>query len=73
MSLFRTQLLTALLTLALGAGIVASWLHFRPLEIPRFLEVLQWPVHRDAEPGNIWLRNMLRETAAHLPLPTRAD
>ena len=44
-----------------------------PLEIPRFLEVLQWPVHRDAEPGNIWLRNMLRETAAHLPLPTRTD
>ena len=39
MSPFRTALLTGALTLVLGAGIVASWLHFRPLEIPRFARV----------------------------------
>mgnify|MGYP000902696317 CR=1 FL=1 len=39
MSHFRSQLLTALLALVLGACIVASWLHFRPLEIPRFARV----------------------------------
>jgi hypothetical protein len=39
MSPFRTALLTGALTLLLGAGIVASWLHFRPLEIPRFARV----------------------------------
>jgi hypothetical protein len=39
MSPFRTALLTGALTLVLGAGLVASWLHFRPLEIPRFARV----------------------------------
>jgi hypothetical protein len=39
MNPFRTALLTGALTLLLGAGIVASWLHFRPLEIPRFARV----------------------------------
>jgi LysR family transcriptional regulator, nod-box dependent transcriptional activator len=35
-----------------------------PIEIPSFKEVLQWPVQRDAEPGNVWLRKVLQETAA---------
>jgi DNA-binding transcriptional LysR family regulator len=35
-----------------------------PIEIPGFKEVLQWPVQRDAEPGNMWLRKVLQETAA---------
>jgi hypothetical protein len=39
MNPFRTALFTGALTLLLGAGIVASWLHFRPLEIPRFARV----------------------------------
>ena len=39
MNPFRTALLTGALTLLLGASIVASWLHFRPLEIPRFARV----------------------------------
>ncbi|MFH1872639.1 MAG: hypothetical protein ABIK82_12490 [Pseudomonadota bacterium] len=39
MSLLKTQFLTAVVTLALGACIAASWLHFRPLEIPRFARI----------------------------------
>lgn len=39
MTLFKTQFLTGVLTLALGTGLAASWLHFRPLEIPRFARV----------------------------------
>jgi hypothetical protein len=35
-----------------------------PIEIPSFKEVLQWPVQRDTEPGSVWLRKVLRETAA---------
>jgi LysR family nod box-dependent transcriptional activator len=35
-----------------------------PIEIPGFKEVLQWPVQRDAEPGSMWLRKVLQETAA---------
>jgi LysR family nod box-dependent transcriptional activator len=35
-----------------------------PTEIPAFREVLQWPLHRDADPGTIWLRELMRETAA---------
>jgi DNA-binding transcriptional LysR family regulator len=34
-----------------------------PVEIPSFKEVLQWPVQRDAEPGSIWMRQVLQETA----------
>lgn len=34
-----------------------------PTEIPAFREVLQWPLHRDADPGTIWLRELMRETA----------
>ena len=39
MSLLKTQMLTAFITLLLGAGIAVAWLHFRPLEIPRFARV----------------------------------
>ncbi|CAB1369087.1 hypothetical protein [Denitratisoma oestradiolicum] len=39
MSLLKTQFLTGVVTLALGACIAASWLHFRPLEIPRFARI----------------------------------
>jgi DNA-binding transcriptional LysR family regulator len=35
-----------------------------PIEIPSFKEVLQWPVQRDAEPGSIWMRKVLQDTAA---------
>ena len=34
-----------------------------PIEIPSFKEVLQWPVQRDAEPGSVWMRRVLQETA----------
>ncbi len=39
MRLLKTQMLTVFITLSLGAGIAAAWLHFRPLEIPRFARV----------------------------------
>lgn len=39
MSLLKTQMFTGLITLMLGACIAASWLHFHPLEIPRFARV----------------------------------
>jgi hypothetical protein len=39
MNLLKTQMLTGLITLMLGACIAASWLHFHPLEIPRFARV----------------------------------
>ncbi len=39
MSPLKSQILTVVVTLMLGAGIAASWLHFRPLEIPRFARV----------------------------------
>jgi hypothetical protein len=39
MSPLKTQTLTVIVTLMLGACIVALWLHFRPLEIPRFARV----------------------------------
>ena len=39
MSLSKTQLITGVVTLMLGAGIAASWLNFWPLEIPRFARV----------------------------------
>lgn len=39
MSPLKTHILTSVVTLMLGACIAASWLHFRPLEIPRFARV----------------------------------
>ena len=39
MNLLKTQMITGVVTLMLGACIVASWLHFRPLGIPRFARV----------------------------------
>ena len=39
MSLLKTQMLTVVITLLLGGCIAAAWLHFRPLEIPRFARV----------------------------------
>jgi hypothetical protein len=39
MNLLKTQMITGVVTLMLGACIAASWLHFRPLEIPRFARV----------------------------------
>ena len=39
MNLLKTQMFTGLITLMLGACIAASWLHFYPLEIPRFARV----------------------------------
>ncbi len=35
-----------------------------PIEIPAFTDVLQWPVQRDAEPGSMWMRKVLQETAS---------
>ena len=39
MSPLKAQILTVVVTLMLGAGIAASWLHFHPLEITRFAKV----------------------------------
>lgn len=39
MSLLKTQVLTVVVTLMLGASLAAAWQHFRPLEIPRFARV----------------------------------
>ena len=44
MNFFKTQMLTVVVTLILGAGIAASWLHFRPVEIPRFAKVDIGPI-----------------------------
>jgi LysR family nod box-dependent transcriptional activator len=38
-----------------------------PIAIPSFREVLQWPVQRDAEPGSVWMRGVLQETAGAGP------
>lgn len=39
-------------------------------ETPRLAEVLQWHPYRDADPGNLWLRELIRNVAARLsPLP----
>ena len=37
-----------------------------PVEIPAFQEVLQWPVHRDADPGTVWLRELMNDVAGSL-------
>lgn len=39
MNFLKTQMFTVVVTLILGTGIAASWLHFRSLEIPRFARV----------------------------------
>ncbi len=39
MSILRTQIITVVVTLTLGVGMAAAWLHLRPLEIPRFARV----------------------------------
>jgi len=38
-----------------------------PVEFPKLVEVLQWNVHRDADPANCWFRAQLREHSAKLP------
>jgi hypothetical protein len=39
MGTLKTHIHTSVVTLMLGACIAALWLHFRPLEIPRFARV----------------------------------
>ncbi len=39
MSILKAQILTAIVTLTLGAFLAAAWMHFSPLEIPRFARV----------------------------------
>jgi LysR family transcriptional regulator, nod-box dependent transcriptional activator len=45
----------------------AVWLPLRllplPIALPRMTEMLQWPAHHTGEPGSIWLRTIIRETA----------
>jgi LysR family nod box-dependent transcriptional activator len=38
-----------------------------PLPIPGFAEMLQWHKHHERDPGLVWLRSFLKETAAALP------
>jgi DNA-binding transcriptional LysR family regulator len=38
-----------------------------PLQLPRLIEVLQWPSHRDVEPAHRWLRDQIRAATARLP------
>jgi DNA-binding transcriptional LysR family regulator len=38
-----------------------------PLELPRFVGMLQWPAHRAADPANRWLRERIRTVAQRLP------
>ena len=40
-----------------------------PLELPKLVEVMQWHIHRDQDPANQWLRNVLVEHAATLAAP----
>lgn len=37
-------------------------------ELPKLVEILQWNVHRDPDPAIRWLRTVLKEQAAKLPL-----
>jgi DNA-binding transcriptional LysR family regulator len=37
-----------------------------PIEISGMVETMQWPAHHTHEPGSLWLRNLLQETAEHL-------
>jgi DNA-binding transcriptional LysR family regulator len=40
-----------------------------PLVIPSFTELLQWHKHHERDPGLVWLRSFLKETAAALAPP----
>lgn len=52
------------------ARLAADYLPLRllplPIELPRMIEMLQWPAHHREEPGSIWLRKILQETASRL-------
>lgn len=52
------------------AKLAATWLPLRllpaPIALPRMTEMLQWPAHHTDEPGSLWLRAILQETAARL-------
>ncbi len=37
-----------------------------PIEISGMVETMQWPAHHTHEPGSLWLRKLLQETAARL-------
>jgi DNA-binding transcriptional LysR family regulator len=38
-----------------------------PIELPRLVEVLQWPSHREVDPAHRWIREQIRAVAARLP------
>jgi DNA-binding transcriptional LysR family regulator len=38
-----------------------------PLQLPRLVEVLQWPSHRESDPAHRWIREQIRAEAARLP------
>jgi len=40
-----------------------------PLELPRLVECLQWPSHRESDPAHRWIREQIRTVAARLPPP----
>ena len=42
-----------------------------PLAIPRVTHCLQWHRYQDQDPGHIWLRRLLQQTANRLPTPQR--
>ncbi len=50
----------------LAAGQLPLRLLPLPIELPRMTEMLQWPAHLREEPGCLWLRKILEETAAEL-------
>ncbi|WP_416047709.1 hypothetical protein [Cupriavidus basilensis] len=37
------------------------------LDLPRFAENLQWRKYQEGDPAIVWLRKLLRETAARMP------
>jgi LysR family nod box-dependent transcriptional activator len=37
-----------------------------PIPLPQMTEVMQWPAHHSGEPGSLWLRRIIQETAARL-------
>ena len=41
-----------------------------PVDIPKFVEHLQWHKHRERDLAILWLRSLLREVAQSLPAPT---
>ncbi len=57
------------------AQLYAKYLPLRlvqfPIEIPKLAEAMQWHKYQDLDPGCIWLRGILKETAERLqPLAT---